>query len=288
MTSLKEFSVFPNLPAELRLKIWKHALSGPRIYHITYSKASSEFIISSPALTRVSIESRQAASELSQKSRDNITRSIIHGASNHLAGLLSSMSHLSIEPSSRLALPRAVQQSHPTPNIAQGFEFFDPKIDVLYFDCTAKEIYDFMLSYLPSVFRNHIRCLAIDQSDSPTFWTGVKLSDICKQFSGLEELQLVKRSCIGLETASLKGGDCMKRGDVVFEDIGMGVSQAEIGMGCGVLMEDSGYESDEEREVYVAGRKKLLREFKRCHEWWDAPWMEPLVTVVEVRGGGRC
>ncbi|KAF8846612.1 hypothetical protein BDZ45DRAFT_682421 [Acephala macrosclerotiorum] len=37
------FTLFPTLPAELQIKIWRYTLPGPRIIQLQYSKSSSSF-----------------------------------------------------------------------------------------------------------------------------------------------------------------------------------------------------------------------------------------------------
>jgi hypothetical protein len=288
MTSLQSFSCFPRLPTELRLKIWKAALTGPHIYHITHNATTDTFLVSSPAISRASSESREACLELFAH----------HKRLNDAAAA---------PPPTPIGarLPPKYQPVINFAHIVPSLKFFDPKLDVLFFDCNVKRIYDFMLANIPSHVRARISCLAVDQTEvtSGVFWSGGCLSDLCKHFGGLEELVLVKRSRDAEARSAPSGSlyaDAMRRCDVEFVDMGLGlktgpkgVGSLEFGMGGLSLLgaEDSGYESEEDamglREVYEGGRKKLLREFKNAHEWWDAPWMEPYVTVMELRGGAH-
>lgn len=60
---LEEFTVFPKLPIELRLRIWKFTLPGPRIVQVMYNEA--DLVSNSPERYRVatSLQSRFMSAE---------------------------------------------------------------------------------------------------------------------------------------------------------------------------------------------------------------------------------
>ncbi|KAH7360725.1 hypothetical protein BKA65DRAFT_577663 [Rhexocercosporidium sp. MPI-PUGE-AT-0058] len=57
---LKTFHPFPNLPTELRLKIWQHSLPGPRVLHLLHNRRINHLVTTTPtpSLLRTSQESR--------------------------------------------------------------------------------------------------------------------------------------------------------------------------------------------------------------------------------------
>lgn len=60
MGSISAFNPFMNLPSELRINIWQHALPGPRVVAVRFSHAQNRYISDTPppALLHASPESR--------------------------------------------------------------------------------------------------------------------------------------------------------------------------------------------------------------------------------------
>jgi hypothetical protein len=60
MDSIDTFALFTSLPSELRIKIWQHALPGPRVVAVRYGRVHDRYISDAPppALLHVCTESR--------------------------------------------------------------------------------------------------------------------------------------------------------------------------------------------------------------------------------------
>jgi hypothetical protein len=141
-----KFMLFPKLPTELRLKIWKHALPGPRVVEIEWSPNTREWFCP--------FESQSKRSSLSRTNRES--REVFH--KNYL-------------PTAKISrvVTQQIVQDEPDPfheTSQHTISYFDSTIDILYIGTCSSEVLCITLesfkALAASPWMQKVRLLAIE------------------------------------------------------------------------------------------------------------------------------